>query len=143
MSAPVLRKSKENHLGHSGDCAEDMPVRLETEIGHSRKAHYLCRCASYSSKDMVAIYERLTKMFGKLPPAPQIIPPAPTPTRRKRYWTAEEDEFIYHQYAAGLTVTAIARQLASNRWAVKKRVERLGLLPRLNNEMRAEDSVKK
>jgi hypothetical protein len=66
-------------------------------------------------------------LFEGLPPAPQVIPPTRAPTRRKRYWSAEEDKFIRRQYEDGLTIAEISRQLASNWWAIKKRVEQLEL----------------
>ena len=69
----------------------------------------------------------VAKLLDGLPPAPQVIPATPAPTRRKRYWTAEEDEFIRRQYTAGVTITEIARQLASNWWAIKKRIKQLGV----------------
>jgi hypothetical protein len=85
-------------------------------------------CLAYSNKEtIVSVCQQVAKLFEGLPPAPQVIPPVPAPTRRKRYWTAEEDEFIKRQYLARLTIAEISRQLASNRWAIKKRVEQLGL----------------
>lgn len=84
-------------------------------------------CLAYSDKEIILRdCHEVAKLFDGLPPAPQVIPPAPAPTRRKRYWTAEEDEYIRRQYEARLTITDIARQLASNRWAIKKRLEQLG-----------------
>jgi hypothetical protein len=85
-------------------------------------------CLFYSNKEtLVRVCQQVAKLFEGLPPAPQVIPPVPIPTRRKRYWTAEEDEFIRRQYEAGLTIVEISRQLASSRWAIKKRVKQLGL----------------
>ena len=81
-------------------------------------------CLEYSNKETIAkICQQVAKLFADLPPAPQVIPAAPAPTRRKRYWTPEEDEFIRRQYEDGLTITEIGRQLAANRWAVNKRLE--------------------
>lgn len=86
-------------------------------------------CLAYSDKEIILRdCQEVAKLFDGLPPAPQVIPPAPAPTRRKRYWTAEEDEFIRRQYTAGLTMTEIAGQLASNWWAIKKRLGQLNML---------------
>lgn len=85
-------------------------------------------CLDYSDKEIILRNRQdVAKLFDGLPRAPQVIPSAPAPTRRKRYWTAEEDEFIRGQYQAGLTITEIGRQLASNWWAIKKRVKQLDI----------------
>lgn len=92
-------------------------------------------CLSYSNKETIAITcQQVAQLFEGLPPAPQVVPPIPALTRRKRYWTAEEDEFIRRQYQAGLTIAEISRQLASNRWTIKKRVEQLGLLKNVDTK---------
>ncbi|MFT8357002.1 MAG: hypothetical protein ABF780_05005 [Bifidobacterium aquikefiri] len=83
-------------------------------------------CLDYSDKEMILRdCQEVAKLFDGLPPAPQVVPTVSVPTRRKRYWKAEEDEFIRRQYAAGVTITEIARQLASNRWTIKKQIEQL------------------
>ncbi len=92
-------------------------------------------CLAYSSKDnstenIVSIYERVVKMFDGLPPAPQVIQPVLASACRKHYWTAEEDEFIRHQYAAGVAVVQIARSLAIGRSSIYRHIERLGLKSR-------------
>lgn len=71
---------------------------------------------------MVSVCQDVAELFDGLPPAP-------ASTRRKRYWTADEDKFIRWKHQAGLTITKIVRQLATNRWAIKKRLEQLQLLP--------------
>jgi hypothetical protein len=82
----------------------------------------------YSSKtETIRTCQQAAKLLEKLPPAQQVIPTATIVTCPKRYWKPEEDEFIRQQHAAGLTVAQIAKQMASNRWAVKKREEQLGL----------------
>lgn len=84
---------------------------------------------SYSNKnETVMICQRAAKLFEMLPPAPQVIPPTSSLTFHKRLWKSEEDAFIRQQYEAGITITEIARQLASNYWAIKKRAEQLGLM---------------
>jgi len=74
------------------------------------------------------ICQRAAKLFKILPPAPQVIPPTSSLTFHKHLWKPEEDAFIHQQYEAGVTITEIARQLASNYWAIKKRMKQLGLL---------------
>ncbi|WP_415461798.1 hypothetical protein [Bifidobacterium psychraerophilum] len=87
---------------------------------------YVPLCLSYSNKETITrVCQHVAKLFENFPSAPQVIPPVPIPTRRKRYWTAEEDEYIRQQHEAGLMIAEISRQLASNWWAIKKRVERL------------------
>jgi hypothetical protein len=99
-----------------------------TSEEHAYSIRLVPLCLSYSNKaTTVNACQQIAKLFDGLPRAPQVIPAAPAPTRRKRYWTAEEDEFIRQQYTAGMTITEIARQLASNRWAIKKRVKQLEL----------------
>jgi hypothetical protein len=56
-----------------------------------------------------------------------VIPREPTPAPQKHCWTAEEDDFIRRQYAAGVKVAEIGASLASNYWSILKRVRELGL----------------
>jgi uncharacterized protein (DUF885 family) len=61
-------------------------------------------CLGYSNKETIAkICQQVAKLFEELPSAPQVIPAVPAPTRHKRYWTAEEDEFIRRQCEAVVT----------------------------------------
>ena len=82
----------------------------------------------YANKTIMAkSCQELAALFAKLPPALEVIPRGPAPASRKKYWSADEDAFIARQYEAGLPIARIAEQLATNRWAIRKRIRQLGL----------------
>jgi hypothetical protein len=105
------------------------PPTGKTDVTGSSNNNLVPLLLFYSNKtETVRTCQQATKLFEMLPPAQQVIPTATIVTCPKRYWKPEEDEFIRQQYAAGFTVAQIAKQMASNRWAIKKRVEQLELL---------------